>query len=421
MREAIDAAGDAIWVPKRFAGAPPSGVRVGDLAALSTGWLAIGRRDEDLFVAPVVIGGGHARRAAPGDGVIAALLEGSDDGSLALHSNGTAMPSLGEEQAIEVDQSNESVVLGGRVIVKVFLRTRPGPQPAADLPAHLVEVGFAETPAPYGSVVWRDNTLVATATAFVPGARDGWEWCVEMLASAVSTGMWEAIDAVPTVIGGVVARLHRALAVPSQVLPEPRALATREQVGEWRRRAEATLEAAVALTGGAAGDRLRGLADRARNVLARLNAIDATPVQRIHGDLHVGQLLRADDGPLVVCDFDGNPLAPAAERVGLHATARDVAAMAAAIDHVGRVVRRREHAAAEAIDAWIERSRAAFLHAYREELAGDAALFDERLLDPFAVEQEAHEFVYAARYLPRWGYVPDAAMPAAIGRAESGT
>ena len=93
--------------------------------------------------------------------------------------------------------------------------------------------------------------------------------------------------------------------------------------------------------------------------------------------------------------------------------------MAAAIDHVGRVVQRRAPDAKQAIDAWIERSRDAFLYAYREALGDDAGLFDERLLDPFSIEQEAHEFIYAARYLPRWGYVPDAAMPAAIRRARA--
>ena len=290
---------------------PPQGVEVDDVVALAHGALAIGRLGEDLFVAPIVLDGPRARRAVPGDGVIAALLDGDRDRSLVFRAIGTPMPALGDERAVEVDQSNESVVLGERVIVKVFRHTRPGPQPAADLPAHLAAVGFTETPAPYGSVVWRDDTLVATAAAFVPEARDGWEWYVEMLASAVATGVWDAIDAVPAAIGGVAARLHRALATPSPVLPEPRACASRHKIGEWRRRAETTLDAAVTLTGGAAGERLRAVADRAQGVLARLDAIDATPVQRIHGDLHVGQLLRADEGPLLVCDFDGNPLASA--------------------------------------------------------------------------------------------------------------
>ena len=95
--------------------------------------------------------------------------------------------------------------------------------------------------------------------------------------------------------------------------------------------------------------------------------------------------------------------------------------MAAAIDHVGRVVARRQPSHARAAEHWTERSREAFLASYREALGDRQALFDERLLHPFEIQQEANEFVYAARYLPRWGYVPDAAMPAAIRRAETGT
>ncbi|HYJ61518.1 MAG TPA: aminoglycoside phosphotransferase, partial [Actinomycetota bacterium] len=66
------------------------------------------------------------------------------------------------------------------------------------------------------------------------------------------------------------------------------------------------------------------------------------------------------------------------------------------------------------VRAWIDDARAAFLDAYRR--ASDPALFDERLLRPFEVVQELHEYVYAARYLPRWRYVPDAALPDLLGR-----
>ena len=114
-------------------------------------------------------------------------------------------------------------------------------------------------------------------------------------------------------------------------------------------------------------------------------------------------------------DLDGNPLAPIAARSASDSPARDVAAMARAIDHVGRVVARRRPARRAAIDAWIATARAAFLEAYRG--ATDPALFDERLLGAFEVAQEAHEYVYAARFLPRWRYVPDAAMPDLLAAA----
>ena len=41
------------------------------------------------------------------------------------------------ERAIDVDQSNDSVVVGDGAVVKLYVRTSPGPQPGLDLPAHL--------------------------------------------------------------------------------------------------------------------------------------------------------------------------------------------------------------------------------------------------------------------------------------------
>jgi maltokinase len=201
------------------------------------------------------------------------------------------------------------------------------------------------------------------------------------------------------------------------VFPSPVSVAGADVLGGWHSVAAATLEEALGVTDGDAGARLRDLAEAARSAFEGFGRVDRTPVMRIHGDLHVGQVLRAPDGPLLVGDFDGNPLLPAAARNAPHAAARDVASMACAIDHVGRVVTRLQPAATQAIGAWIERSRDAFLTAYRDALGDRSEVFEERLLGAFAVAQEAHEFVYAARYLPRWRYVPDAAMPAVLAWA----
>ena len=82
--------------------------------------------------------------------------------------------------------------------------------------------------------------------------------------------------------------------------------------------------------------------------------------------------------------------------------------MTCAIDHVGRVVARRHPRTPRPPPRGPSGRATAFLGAYRAGLGDRRALFDERLLAPFEVAQEAHEFVYAARYLPRWLYVPDA-------------
>jgi maltokinase len=353
------------------------------------------------------------RRAVAGDGVWRALLE--------IIVGERSVPSLsarcdrsfpaGPERAIDVDQSNESVVVGGRAVVKLFVRTSPGPQPAADLPAHLTQAGFGEMPTSIGALTWRGtgrDALVATAAAYLPGAVDGWDWFPALVETGLDDGaLGDAVGAAAEV-GSVVGRLHAALATPSGVFPEP--VGTADAVA-WLPRARATLHEALEVTEGPEGDRLRSLAGSAGEVIDTLGGAGTTPVMRIHGDLHVGQILRWEGG-LAVSDFDGNPLAPPAERVAPDSPARDVAAMARAIDHVGRVVQRRRPDRTADVVAWIVDARAAFLDAYRAN--APAGLFDERLLTPLEVAQEAHEYVYAARYLPRWRYVPDLAMPALL-------
>ena len=389
-----------------------------DLIELPGAWIAVGESDGVVVVAPLIVHGNEVHRAVPGDGAASGLLSvlaAGASGSLTADRYVPVIPLGGTERAMGVDQSNESVVVGERVVVKLFPRTRHGPQPGLDLPAHLAAVGFEEIPTPMGSVVWRGDTLIASVTAFVPDARDGWAWCVDDVEEACACAVWGDADAHAVAIGGLLARLHRALATPSPVFAAPVVDAESNRVAAWRAAAVVMLEQALAATSGAEGARLLALAPRARDVIARLEGIEYTPVMRIHGDLHVGQVLRTGGGSLFVNDFDGNPLA-SGTRTTPDAPARDVVAMSCAIDHVGRVVARRRPGDADVVAAWAARSRAAFLDAYREGLGDRRELFDERLLGPFEVAQEAHEFLYAARYLPRWLYVPDGVMPVVLDR-----
>jgi maltokinase len=185
-----------------------------------------------------------------------------------------------------------------------------------------------------------------------------------------------------------------------------------ETIAAWRATASAQLTEALRLTGGEEGARLRERAERIAATLEAFDELGTTPTMRIHGDLHVGQVLRWTGG-FAVIDLDGNPVSPPAERLAPASPVRDVASMLRAIDHVGRVVqRRRPGAPAAPIERWIELGRAAFLDAYLAELSmrGRASSFDDRLLAGFEAAGECHEFVYAARFLPAWRGVPDLAL-----------
>jgi maltokinase len=422
VRSAVETAGVELWNPPHLAGRPVRVVKVDELVSLPTGWLAIGSADGVTIAAPIVDDGGVVRRARPGDGVAASLVDllagGGTDSIEVLYAAPT-LPDGREERVIGVDQANESYVIGNALVLKLFPRTLHGAHPAVDVPAHLVAVGFDETPALLGALRLRGDLVIASLSTYIPGVRDGWEWYVDLVQRACLDGSWSDADVATADIGALVARLHRALAQPSPIVRDPTGEVDTDVLRSWHARTVRDLRAAVADTPGEAGERLRRLAPRARAILDRMLTVDRTSVQRIHGDLHVGQVLRNDRGTLWVSDFDGDPLTPAAPDPR-DAPARDVAAMAGAIDHVGRVVARREPGAQASLADWIERARAAFLSAYRLELGDASPVYDERLLHPFAVAQEAHEYRYAASFIPGWGYVPDAAMPAAIARAEAG-
>lgn len=405
LRAATEAAGPGLWSATHLSGAAPADAAFLELVQLSTGALAIWRSGEELLVAPVIEDGGRVRRADAGDGVFAALA-----GELGAVDTSSAAT----ERTVGVDQTDESVIVGDAVVVKLLRRTRRGAQPGRDLPSHLAAVGFDETPTPIGSFT-RDDALLASAAAYLPGAVDGWHWYVAIVErAALGERPWEDAEAQTAEMGALVARFQRALATPSAVLPRALGDANAETIERWRRAAVATLDDALELTDGDVHARLRAQEERARAVLDGFAAVQTTPVTRIHGDLHVGQILRVPDGSMFVSDLDGDPVAPVQERIAPGSPARDVASMACALDHAGRVVVRRHPETRDAIEAWIPRARRAFLAAHREALAADPSLFDERLLHPFAVAQEAHEFVYAARFQPGWTGVPDAALPAVL-------
>ncbi len=380
---------------------------------------------------PLVADGATVRRATAGDGVAAALVEALVEATGAVPRQGLALHRLVAEQqatrrlpgerALAVDQTHDSVVVGEAVVVKWAVHLSVGLQqpPAVRLLRHLAEVGFVGMPRPVGWVDWADpsgsgdRALVAVAAEFLPGARDGWDWYVDDLLDPLAGG--RPLDAAvepATALGTLTGSLHRALAQPSSTEPHPVGVADERDAARWHARALATLDEALAVTPGPERERLRARADRARSALEPLAVAAGTPVTLVHGDLHVGQVLRHDGG-YAVTDFDGNPVLPADERSAPQPPARDVAGMLRSLDHVGRIADRRTAGRqAGAVERWIAATRTAFLEAY------DGPLLDHGLLPACEVEQELRELVYAARHLPRWRYVPDAALAALLSAGE---
>lgn len=319
--------------------------------------------------------------------------------------------STGTERPITVDQTNRSVVVDEAVIVKWFRPPRPVPHHGTDVLTHLAEVGFDAMPEFLGTSVEQGH-VVASASAFLAGATDGWEWYLdEVHAWFDGTVAIAVLEQRAEAIGALAGRLHAALATPSDRWAHPVASVT---VRSLHDRLIALFDQARSVTGGVVADHLAPRWDRIRGALDAIAEVDGTtPAITVHGDLHVGNVLAVGDR-LVLTDFDGNPIADAGHSPAQPA-AVDVASLLQSIDHIGRIVDHRTGGERAAdIATLIDDSVALALAAYRSELAAASLdhLLDDRLLAPLRVGQELHELVYAAAHLPHWVYVPDAALAA---------
>jgi maltokinase len=323
------------------------------------------------------------------------------------------------ERPITVDQTNVSVVVGERAVVK-WMRT-PGDARAPRLLAHLAAAGFTRMPTPHAAA-FRDGDLVALVTAFLPAAEDGWDWCTDDLLSWLDGGPPAGFA---PALGTLAADLHAALATPSPVQPSPLAAAavstdtpapataparaddTARDAEPARHSAAGTLAEALASAGDDDdGAWVHSIADLISADMSVLSGYcSPAPVLQLHGDLHVGQILRYRGGHLAVTDFDGNPTKTARPEPA----ARDLAQLRTSVLHVAEIANRRtEGRHRGALLDWGRQAADDLLAAYRTGLDrhGVPQLLDEKLLRPFEVEQECRELIYAARFLPRWRYAP---------------
>jgi maltose alpha-D-glucosyltransferase / alpha-amylase len=332
------------------------------------------------------------------------------------------------ERDLGADQSNTSVVLGERLLLKAFRRLLPGLNPDLEMTAFLSEeAGFSAVPplGGYAELVSASHgtATVAMAQAFVSDATDAYESVAETLTAwmlAPGAVSLEFATEIAADLGTLTAGLHAALGDDhGQPDMTPRD-ATRAEVRAWADRAQATLARALDVTTGDAGRELRALSPRIAEALTVLEALPtALRVSRTHGDYHLGQVLLAPDGYRIV-DFEGEPFASAEERREHRDPLRDVASMLRSLDHVGRSAGRRAIARnggpleSPGLDlpGWLRRARERFLDAYRVGLrqAGRPIDIDPALLRAYEIEKETYEFAYAATYLPSWLWAPTEGM-----------
>jgi maltokinase len=317
------------------------------------------------------------RYAMPdGDRLWESILEGvtldARCGRFVLHGSSSAR---GTARPLGVDQSNSSVVLGEALLVKCYRLLWPGVHPEIELVAHLGG-RVASVPRAAGSLHYVDEQgrewAVALFQEYVSGAEDGWA-LARRLVESDEPGLELA-----TGVGSVTAGLHTALAAFGS------RAARSDELEQRRSEAERHLEQA--------GSLLRD-PDRVRQELSRfLDARDPV-VTRVHGDYHIGQILRSQAG-LHVVDFEGEPTRPPERRREPDSPLRDVASMLRSFDHVPLWVLRDRPESGTAGRRWSDTCRAAFLSGYGS--------VDHELLRAYETHKALYELSYAASFLPEW-------------------
>jgi trehalose synthase-fused probable maltokinase len=309
------------------------------------------------------------------------------------------------ERRLAVEQSNTSVVLGDRLILKVYRLLEVGENPDLELSAFLTDAGFVDTPAVAGALVHAsrgDRAAAAMLQAFVPSTGDAWAAMLDALAEDPS----RATD-IAASIGDLTARMHRALASRPTHTGFPARRATPEETAGWRASAERQLAQAVTAVSGDAHARLVQLAPE---ITARFAdtfgaAGGEARVSRIHGDYHLGQLLARHDGGFSVIDFEGEPARPLAERREPSSPLRDVAGMLRSLDYAARTAEAGRRADGFDPEGWLGEARVAFLDAY-----GGIGSDQRGLLDAFELEKACYEVRYEANNRPSWLWLPLAAV-----------
>jgi len=303
-------------------------------------------------------------------------------------------------------------------VLKCYRRLWPGPHPEQELLEGLTRAGSRRAPVFAGGLSYRRDafeTTVATVYEYVPGPAFGWEPAIAEIAAALDGPIGDLVRlaALGTDLGRCVGELHESLREVFGAEP-----ATRTEAQAARDRAGVSLGEALVAASELAPE-LEALADPARRALDGLDRLEGTPLQRIHGDLHVGQLVRGASG-IVVLDFEGDPTLPTDMRRHRSSPLVDVASLLLSLDHVAAAAARRHgfgSATPKAL-AWSAAARAAVLGGYSEAASPEGPL-DTTLLYALQVEKEWRELAYAARVLPEWLYAPRHVLPALLAAEQA--
>jgi maltokinase len=310
---------------------------------------------------------------------------------------------------IVLEHSNSSVVFDERRILKLFRRIEAGPNPDVEITRELAARGCTHVLEPLAELR-RDGTDLAVLREFLVGATEAWVLARasvrDVLAARIppeEAGGDFGHDAER--LGIVLGELHGDLAAAWGVGPG--------EVGTWIPQMDEQLQRVLDL---APGQLPPGVdPEEIRSRYRRLGELaDPGRQIRIHGDLHLAQVIRADIGWRVL-DFEGEPARRRDDRFTISSPLRDVAGILRSLHYAaatGLAEWDADHGAlAELAGQWEERNRDAFLRGYLSVpavgvlLPGDAGARTE-VLAAFELDKAVYELAYELAYRPDQVAIP---------------
>ncbi|WP_397458945.1 maltose alpha-D-glucosyltransferase [Pseudomonas asplenii] len=394
------------------------------------------------------------------DSFVRAVIQGMQAGSVLsgdaaeLHFQATAellaqpLPADAEVRYLSAEQSNSSVVVGERVMLKLIRKVNAGIHPELEMSAYLGAAGFRHISPLLGSVVRRDasgeESLLMIAQGLLNNQGDAWVWTQNNLERAIrdelADGTMEhevSINALDELVnfagllGQRLGEMHQVLAAPTdnpdfsaQVSTGKDGQAWGKQVASQVTRALQLLEQHQASLSADDQARVARLVASKKTILAHVQALAAQAVGglriRVHGDLHLGQVLVVQ-GDAYLIDFEGEPARSLQERRSKHSPYKDVSGVLRSFDYAAAMALDSAHSvdSSEAAQAalmrvterYLEKSRQAFIQAYEQAAASLAHAWQEpkgaqAALALFSLEKAAYEIAYEAQNRPTWLRVP---------------
>lgn len=322
------------------------------------------------------------------------------------------------------EQSNSTLLFGDTLILKVFRRLEPGINPDVEIGEYLTS-HFPTVPVPKtfgeGNLTTAGATnTVAAAQEFVPNDGDCWKWLLHVFRDGARAQVEDAARTI-ALLGTRTGELHMALGAATTdpaFRPEP---IDEASCAQWQSALRDEVDLTVHLLRQAG--HLDDDSDLARALTQRLGhttVLRGTEATRVHGDYHLGQVLRTADGDVSILDFEGEPSRPIEDRRRRFSPLKDVAGMTRSLDYARATVQRFPGPPlgdAASLDAWFAHAREAFVHAWREAAAGargrlapDGDAEFHQALELFELEKALYETRYELNNRPDWVSIPLAAV-----------